>query len=180
MFQYLLSLDTEEEKGFFREIYEAYRDEMFYTAYVILENRWDAEEVLQEAFIAVLSNLDKLRGNTPQKNWNYIATLVKTRAYNCYKKRKRQAEREVPMTEEILESMVDEEFDRRIRQIEQRDFLVHLLRDMSETSRDVLLLRYYHELNSVEIGKLLGKSPDSVRHMIKRAKEKLQGMLEGQ
>lgn len=84
------------------------------------------------------------------------------------------------MTEEILESMVDEEFDRRIRQIEQRDFLVHLLRDMSETSRDVLLLRYYHELNSVEIGKLLGKSPDSVRHMIKRAKEKLQGMLEGQ
>jgi RNA polymerase sigma-70 factor (ECF subfamily) len=41
----------------------------------------------------------------------------------------------------------------------------------------VLALQYYHELSAAEIGKLLGKSPDNIRHISMRAKKKLQSLL---
>lgn len=180
MFHCLGLLDTEEEKDFLREIFETYKDEMFYTAYVILENKQDAEDMVQDTLVALIPHLNKMKKETPQKNWNFIVTIVKNKSFNRYNKKKRQAERELPITEEILRDMVDEEFDLKVLQIEQRDFLVQFLKQMSESHQDILLLRYYHELSTVEIGELLGKSPDTVRHIIHRAKKKLQGMLEGE
>ena len=178
MFHCLSLLDTEEEKDFLREIFETYKDEMFYTAYVILENKQDAEDMVQDTLLALIPHL--MKKEPPQKNCNFIVTIVKNNSFNRYKKKKRQADRELPITEEILRDIADVEFDTKVLEIEQRDFLVQLLGQMSELHQDILLLRYYHELSTVEIGELLGKSPDTVRHIIHRAKKKLQGMLEGE
>ncbi len=171
-----LLLDTEEKK-FFREIYETYRDEMFYTAYVILENVQDTEDALQEAFIAVLRNIDKIKGNPPQKNWNYIATIVKHKAIDLYNKRKKRIDKELPLTEKMVEDIVDEAFDIRVLTAEQREILIKLLKEVNEEYCDVLLLRYYHGLSCVEIGKILGREADAVRHMVWRAKRSLQRKL---
>lgn len=46
MFQYLLLLESDEDKEFFTEIYQKYRKEMFYTAYNILHNPSDAEDIV--------------------------------------------------------------------------------------------------------------------------------------
>lgn len=172
----LLLLDAEEKK-FFREIYENYKDEMFYTAYVILENVQDTEDILQEAFIALLCNMDKMKENSPQKNWNYIVTIVKNKAINLYNKNKRRTDRELPLTEELVGDIIDESFDITILTIEQRKFVMKLLKEVNESYQDVLLLRYYHEMSSVEIGRLLGKEPDAVRHMIWRAKRSVQKVM---
>ena len=75
-------LDGEQEKDFFEEIYETYRDEMYRKAYRILKNRHDAEDVVQETFVTLMDNLDVLRGNSPQKNWNYILTILKNKSFN--------------------------------------------------------------------------------------------------
>ena len=176
MSENLLLLDTAEKK-FFREIYENYKDEMFYTAYVILENVQDTEDVLQETFIALLSNMDKMKGNSPQKNWNYIATIVKNKAITLYNKRKKRTDRELPLTEELVANIVDEEFDIKILTIEQRQVLTKLLKEVNESYSDILLMRYYHDMSSVEIGRLLGKEADAVRHIVWRAKRSLQRSL---
>lgn len=172
----LLLLDAEEKK-FFREIYENYKDEMFYTAFVILENVQDTEDVLQEAFIALLSNMDKMKGNSPQRTWNYIVTIVKNKAINLYNKRKKRVEMELPLTEELVANIVDEGVDIKFESIEQREFVKKVLKDINDTQRDILLLRYYHDMSSVEIGRLIGKDADSVRHMVMRAKRNIQKAL---
>ena len=89
MFQDLLLSYNDEERRFFEQLYKEHRDEMFYTAYIVLENKFDAEDIVHESFIAVLDNMDKLIGDTPERNWNYIVTIVKHKAYNLYNKRKR-------------------------------------------------------------------------------------------
>ncbi len=178
MFHCLNLLDTEEEKDFLRELFETYKDEMAYTAYVILENKQDAEDMVQDTIVALIPYLHRMKEEPPEKNWNFIVTIIKNMSFNRYKKKKRQFERELPITEEILRDMVNVEFDAKVLQIEQRTVLMHFLGRMSETYKDVLLLRYYHGLSTAEIGKLLGKSQDTVRHIIYRAKKKLQSMME--
>lgn len=176
MYQHTLLLSPE-EKRFFRKIYETYREEMFYTAYVILENVQDTEDVLQQTFLALLSNMDKMDENDPRKTWNYIVTIVKNNAINLYNKRKRRTDRELPITEEILKDMVDEDFETKFQQIEQRDFIAKFLAESDELSRDIIILRYYHGMNCIEIAKLLGKTPANVRQIIRRTKKKLQRVL---
>ena len=66
--------DSRQENDFFGEIYETYRNEMFYVAYGILQNKHDAEDVVHETFMALFANIDRMEQNSPKKNRNYILT----------------------------------------------------------------------------------------------------------
>lgn len=168
-------LDGEQEKDFFEELYEAYRDEMYRKAYRILKNRHDAEDVVQETFVALMDNLDMLRNNPPKKNWNYILTVLKNKSYNLCKQRKRQTDQEVE--DEALENVFDEELDVKFQKMERQEFIAEALKRMNKSYRDILLLQYYHDMSISEIAKILGKSPDNVGHMSRRAKKKLANLL---
>ncbi len=168
-------LDGEQEKDFFEEIYEAYREEMYRKAYRILKNRHDAEDVVQETFVTLMDNLDVLRNNPPQKNWNYILTVLKNKSINLCKQRKRQTDQEVE--DEALENVFDEALDDRFEKMERQELIAEALKHMNKSYRDILLLQYYHDMSIAEIAKVLGKSPDNVGHMSRRAKKKLGELL---
>ena len=68
MYQYLLLLDTKEEKEFFREIYNSYKDEMYRAAYRILQNRSDAEDIVHETFLTLTEHLDGMMEATDRKS----------------------------------------------------------------------------------------------------------------
>lgn len=175
MFQDLLLSYDEEERRFFEQLYKEHRDEMFYTAYIVLENKCDAEDIVHESFIAVLDNMDKLIGDTPERNWNYIVTIVKHKAYNLYNRKKRHVEEQ--LTEKHLKEMVDDDMETMILELEMQNVLVKLISQLPEGYRDILLLQYYHRLNYAEIAKIMGKSPDSIRHMSMRARRSIKIML---
>ncbi len=50
MYQYLLLLDTEQERKFFKELYREHKNEMYYIALKILNNESDAEDMVHETF----------------------------------------------------------------------------------------------------------------------------------
>lgn len=178
MFQYLSLLDVEEEKEFFTQIYDTYKDEMFYTAYLILRNKLDAEDIVQETFLTLISYLDHLKENTPQKNWNFIVTIVKNKSFNYYKKRKRKQEMEIPEEEWEEHDLVDEELEIRVMEREEVQSVIELIGQMEQSYQDVLLMRYYHGMKVREIADIIDKTPDNIRHISQRAKKKLQSMLE--
>ena len=57
---YLALLDTAEEKSRFEELYLLYRQDMYKTAYSILQDSFEAEDVVHEAFLIVIKKLDKI------------------------------------------------------------------------------------------------------------------------
>ena len=116
-----------------------------------------------------------LRGNSPQKNWNYILTILKNKSFNLCKQRKRQADQEIEG--ESLENVFDEELDVKFQKLERQELLTEALKHMNKSYRDILLLQYYHDMSIAEIAKVLGKSPDNVGHMSRRAKKKLKKLL---
>lgn len=175
MFQYPQRKNGGLNTSYFREIYENYRDEMFYAAYEILHNQQDAEDVIHETFVTLLECPGKIRKNSPQKNWNYILTILKNKSYNLIKRRKYHSDREFVI--EMLEDVMDETVDGKFIQMEQKEFVMEALRQMNKTYRDILILQYYHEMSIVEIARLFGKTPDNIRHLSVRAKRKLKKLL---
>ncbi|WWR19721.1 sigma factor [Lachnospiraceae bacterium JLR.KK009] len=98
MFQYLLLLESDEDKEFFTEIYLKYRKEMFYTAYNILHNPSDAEDIVHETFLSLIDHVDKIKNSEPHKAWYYINTAVKRKCYTFYRRQHLREEVELDET----------------------------------------------------------------------------------
>ncbi len=175
MYQYLLLLDTDQERDFFQMLYDRYKNDMYYTAYRILQNRADEEDIVHETFLTLTENLVKIMGDPPQKNRNYILTIVKNKCYNLYKKKKREIDAD--MEQERPDLVFPEGLDERLERMEKKELILKLIKEMKQSYQDVLLMQYYHEMGTDEIAKIMNTTPDNIRHISKRAKEKLQIML---
>lgn len=161
-------------------LYREYADKMFYTAYCILGNRQDAENIVQDSFIAIIENIEKIEKNNDiccHKTWNYIVTIVKNKSFNLLKQRKRTIPSE--MKEELEEA--DESLKNLGELVEEQELvevLVQLVKELPYPYKDVLYLQYVNGMDGESIARLMGKSHDNIRQISLRAKKKLKRGLE--
>lgn len=57
MFQLLELIENEEDREFCRKLSEQFDSAMYHVAYGILKNSADAEDAVQESYIAIINNL---------------------------------------------------------------------------------------------------------------------------
>ena len=57
---YMSLIDNEDDKIKFEDIYNKYKKMMFWIANQILNDERDIEEVVQDSFIKIIRNLDKI------------------------------------------------------------------------------------------------------------------------
>lgn len=100
MFQLLELIENEEDREFCRKLSEQFDSAMYHVAYGILKNSADAEDAVQESYIAIINNLDKISRENCHKAWNYIVTIVRSRAINVYRRRNRESK----MDEDTIEN----------------------------------------------------------------------------
>lgn len=91
MFQLLELIENEEDREFCRKLSEQFDSAMYHVAYGILKNSADAEDAVQESYIAIINNLDKISRENCHEAWNYIVTIVRSRAINVYRRRNRES-----------------------------------------------------------------------------------------
>ena len=104
MFQLLELIENEEDREFCRKLSEQFDSAMYHVAYGILKNSADAEDAVQESYIAIINNLDKISRENCHKAWNYIVTIVRSRAINVYRRRNRESK----MDEDTIENLLQE------------------------------------------------------------------------
>lgn len=71
------------------ELYELYEQKIYSAAYFILKNIQQAEDVVQETFIMLYNNLEKLDSLNTYELKVYILKIAKNKAIDCYRKNKR-------------------------------------------------------------------------------------------
>lgn len=57
------------DKEAFNRLYEEYSLRLYRTAYLILGNSYDAEDVLQDTFVSAYRNMSDLKDYTKLKTW---------------------------------------------------------------------------------------------------------------
>ena len=150
---------------------------MYYVAHSYLQNCEEAEDLVHDTFMAVIPKLDEMKGNSEQKNWNFLLTILKHKAINLCKWRKRYIDQE--FLNELLDEVYEEEPFIKIVETERQEYCSWVLSKMSESYRDLLLMHYYYDMDSTEIARKLEKSPDNVRHMLSRARKRFKELWDG-
>ena len=160
------------------ELYRQYRAPMFRVAMSILRDEGLAEDAVQQAFLKIFQNFEKIRREDCNKTRSFIVILIRNTAIDLYRSRGRERvvsfedlEQPLPARESVPEEQVLSRLD--------GEKVAELLGELEERYRNLLILRYYHGYQNKEIAALLGMSQTQVALRIYRGKQKLRQRMEG-
>lgn len=163
--QKVLNGSTEEFRYFIRK----YKDLAFSVAVSVVKNEFDAEEVVQEAFIKAFQNLKSLREKSTFKTWFY--RILINEAFKRLQKTKNEIvlhpTQNIPDIEDISETF-------RGLNAEEQILLVTESLKRIPPKESLTLQLFYLEGNSIgEITNLTGWSDANVKVILHRARKHL-------
>lgn len=86
MIVYLQMIETDEDKSKFEEIYQEYRNLMYYVAYKRMQHEQDAEDVVHHVFVKIAENIKNIEPVSP-KTKQLIVTMVDNRVTDVFRVR---------------------------------------------------------------------------------------------
>ena len=166
---YISLIDSDESKDKFESLYLKYKKHMKHIAMKILGDEHLAEDSVHNAFVKIISNLEKFNKIDCQETRNLIVIIIRSVSIDMYRKRKREFE-----NTDILQNDISVEID--FSMIEVADILneIDVLPDIY---KDILLLKVEYGYKDREIAKLLGLKIDTVSKRLERARKQLKKQL---
>ena len=170
-------LQTEREREQFRGIYKDKYLKMYHIAPGYLKQQEDAENAVQDAFLALAENFEKYSYLSGREMTGLCVSIVKNKAIDMIRRRKRYSEAEL---EELV--LYDERTEANpedaLGQEQAAGALQRALEQISEVFRETLILKYYYGLSNREIAKIQGVSAKTVEMRLYRGKQKLKVVLD--
>lgn len=136
------------------------------TAYLILGNRLDAEDAVQEAFLRAWKFRNALAKESSFKPWLYRVVVN-----SCNSKLRQEIPHRDRRGEE--EDIASEVADDRVERLELSHDVTSALQDLPDHLRVVVVLRYYADLSEREIALAIGRKPGTVKSRLNEARRRL-------
>src|SRR5262245_52863797 len=168
--------------GAFEQLLKKYDRNVFRIALHITQNREDAEDVVQEAFLKAYQKLDQFQGNS--KFYTWVVRIAVNEA--LMKLRKRKGDRTVSMDQEVEteDGTVPRDFadwmpnpEQQYRQSELNDILTKTIQGLPASFRTVFVLRDVEGMSTEETAEMLGLSVPAVKSRLLRARLQLRERL---
>ena len=161
------------------EIYKLYYKAMFNTALRILQNTYDAEDMMQEAFLNAFTKLDSFKGEVPFGAW--LKRIVINKSLTHIKKKNKLQEVNLEVVDKKLESESGNEQEAVDMKIDYVNLKVKevskAMAQLKESYRTILNLSLVEGYDNEEIAGIMNISNENCRTTISRAKSRLRKVL---
>jgi len=144
---------------------DEYSTLLFRISFFHVKSKEDAEDIVQETFLALHGKKPKIFGEEHLKAWLIKAAVNKSK--NQLKSAIRK--RNVPLDEAVIAK-----YDLDSTNIDVLESIARL----KPIDRNIIFLYYYEGFSAKETGDIIGKKEDAVFTRLKRAREKLKFFLE--
>ena len=159
------------------ELFRAHSDTVYRLAYRLLGNPQDAEDVVQESFIAVFSSLHSFRGEASLRSWLHRITVRTAGHYRRKNRRKGTASLSL-VSEDVQEGNAEDPG----RTADARAAIEHLrkvLNNVGEGRRAVFMLHEVEGHSLPEAAALLDISVTAAKKRVWRARRDLERLAKG-
>ena len=157
-------------------------DEYLSYVYAIVYNklrscgsREDMEECVGDTFSAVFISYDR-NGRFDGDLKGFIGTIASRTAIQMYRRLVRHSDT-VYIEDEATEIADKERVEHITERSDMRKTLLRLIKSLGEPDSDIIIQKYYYNMNSSEIASKNSMSPASVRMRCSRALKKLKELL---
>ncbi|MHA7963956.1 RNA polymerase sigma factor [Paenibacillus sp. CAU 1782] len=156
-------------KGYeIKQFYCDYYQVMYNTAYSVLMDHYEAEDVVHNAIIKLADHMDTVCGTTGKRTKSYIIVTVRNLSIDIYNKKKRfdfltsEDENNLPSCE-----LVD--IDEILLKANESVILEKKIYQLYPPYHDVLILKYFHDCSLTEIAAALDTTKNNASVRIHRA-----------
>jgi RNA polymerase sigma-70 factor (ECF subfamily) len=148
---------------------------MLHIAYSVLQNQADAEDAVQNAFISIAMNMDKIDEAISDKTEAYIYIITKNKARDLIRAAKRRIQ-----YDDIDDhyDLSDDSFMQELTSQSQYSNILDCIYRMDDIYREMLILHYINNMSAKEISRTLNIALNTVRSRISRGKQMLKEILE--
>ena len=154
----------------FDKFVAAHVDDLLRTAYLIVWDEGEAEDLVQECLLKVARRWPRVRRmEQPQA---YARRILVNLALDGARRRAQRRRELEPGTPPIL-SAIDP-----LQTLETRAELLEALGQLHERQRAVLVLRYFNDLTEAQVADVLGCSPGTVKSSASRGLARLREALQ--
>jgi len=178
----LARLSLKGDQQAFAELVGLYQDKLFYMAFRMLNNRQEAEDVVQETFLRVYKNLDRFDETMKFSTWIYrIATNL---CIDRLRKRKPVYSLDADSPEhEGLDGYSMIPSDNRTPESEmlmtETQRIIHqAIESLPPKYKTVMTLRYLQDMSLQEVGDVLDMPVTTIKTRVHRGREFLRKKLE--
>lgn len=162
----------------FTKLVEEHQTHVYNLCYRMLGDAGSAEDAAQETFLRAYQNLHRYDQSRP-----FITWLLSIGAHYCIDQLRRRKLSVFSMDEEHEDGTVFEIADpaspdpeaESVKR-EERDHLHLLLRDLDETDRAAVIMRYWYDFSEIEIAESLRLTVSAVKSRLHRSRRALAGM----
>jgi RNA polymerase sigma-70 factor, ECF subfamily len=150
----------------FEELFQEHSQLLYRTAYSLLDNPADAEDVLQNIFLRLIRN-----GLPPGFSKNpkgYLYRAAVNTALDAIRARKRHNSTDGVSIETVDVSSIEEQHHR----------LAEALGEMDPQAAEILVLKYVHSYKDADIAKVIGTSRGAIAMRLLRSRSKLKKLIQ--
>ncbi|AOW19214.1 RNA polymerase sigma factor [Urechidicola croceus] len=152
------------------EIYKRYYKAMFNTAIRILNNSFDAEDMMQESFLIAFTKLGTFKGEVTFGSW--LKRIVINKCLTQLKKNKRFDEVKMEIVKHV--SIDEDKSDYSTIKVES---ILNWMNELKDNYRIALTLHLIEGYDYEEVSEIMNISYENSRTTISRAKSKLRTIL---
>jgi len=160
----------------FRLIYEKYADDLLTLAANLLNDKADAEDVVQDVFISFVQSVKKFRLTGSLKG--YLATCVANRSRDYIRRKKRRQSGAISDAEQVVSD------ERNPVQLvicsEELQKLSHAMEKLPYEQRETIVLRLHGDFRFRQIARLQNISIKTAQSRYRYGLDKLRSILNGE
>jgi len=173
------------EESAYEQLVRAHSGRLLAVARRFMRNPEDAQDVVQEAFLAAFRSLDRFEGTARISTW--LHRIVVNAALMKLRSRRRAPEESI---EDLLPKFLEDghhahpsqEWNMTCEEVVQQGQTKELVRQcidrLPETYRTVLILRDIEEVDTEQAADILGITENAVKIRLHRARQALRGLLD--
>jgi len=175
----IAAIKNDDDRTFMEQLYIKHRKIMYKTAYSMLRNDQDIEDIINTACISIIGKIDRLRGFDSCTLQAYLVSTIKNTAINFIKKRDRIRDHTASDPDSAFATAVsnDPEVDRDLLRRLDLENLKQALRNLPEQEMTLLQMKYVLDLPDEQIAKEFGIKRASVRSYLSKARRHAREIL---
>lgn len=155
-------------------LFAEYRQMMFKIAMGILHNKSDSEDVVQEAFLWIINNLDIISQIPCNRRGRYFANITEHISLNLINRRRAHPTDDIDEHEDLSSDISVEKAAAESITVER---IKQIIREMSEKDKLMLRLYLFDGRSYKEIADIAGISEGNARICVHRARKRLAKLL---
>lgn len=158
------------------EFYKKHKPVVYVYFLQVLGSEQESEELTQETFFQAVKSIHRFRGESSIKTW-----LLQI-ARNVYRNRvrKKMRDEQYVVDAEVIDTLADNSSNPQkvLMQRQSMHDIQRIFRQMPEDYRDVLIFKEIEGLSHAEIAAILGKTPQTAKVLLYRAKKKFKELYD--